>query len=362
MDITKIMGIGIGRAGNVLLDEFLQKDARLTGLFVNSAYVDTEGLKKFDKDKNAYIFAGTSGSGRDRNNAKDFLGDYFQALADRVDRYPNQDVVYVFFSLDGGTGSGITPKFLQVLHRTCPDKKINVVGVLPDFETSDYISLNNTIECWNELAKVLDMGNVVDSVLFIDNHKRKNFTSINKKAIDDIYNSFIMNGKSEHGTLDDGDAKRTLTAKGYGFILTLEDKYKNISEAVNEAVKDSVFAKPNQYVCDYLCISLNNYDLGEGRDIFEFEQTAYLANNDKGVNVIALGGCDEPSEAIETIKLAHDDLKSKQSKRNRNKRTIIEMDNGIEADTKTKGDTKNNNKQHSKRSASDLDDLFADLF
>lgn len=363
MDITRIMGIGIGRAGNVLLNEFLKKDRRLTGLFVNSAYGDVEDLEKFDAKKNSYIFAGGSGSGRDREYAKEFLADHFQALADRVSRYPNQDVIYVFFSLDGGTGSGISPKFLQVLSRTCPDKKINVVGVLPDFNKSDKLSLENTINCWKELGDIInpedESPSIIDGVLFIDNSKRQTYSEVNEKAIGDLYASFNMNGKCEDGSIDDNDAKRTLTDKGYSLILTLEDEFEDVKDAINHAIKTTVFAKPNQYLCNYLAVSMLDYDVNEVAAQFEYQETAYRANNNKQ-NIIAMGGCEEPSEVIETIKIAYDDFMDRISKRSKSKRAVIDLNSPSNDKGKTK--KKPDVKTSTRFTADDLDDLFSDLF
>lgn len=363
MDLTRILGIGIGRGGNVLLNELLKKDARISGLFVNSAYGDTEDLEKFDTNKNAYIFAGTNGTGRDRDNAKEFLKDQIQGLADRVSRYPNQDVIYVFFSLDGGTGSGTAPIFLNVLRRTCPDKKINVVGIIPDFNNADKLSLENTINCWKDIDKIIfdedgDYRNVVDSVMYVDNSKRKTFIEVNEKAISDLYNSLQMNGKCDIGSIDDGDAKRTLTAKGFSFILTLDDDFNNVKDAINDAIKHSVFAKPNQYICDYVAISVKDYNIEKVRDQFEYNETAYVASNDRH-NVIAMGGCDEPSEVIETVKMAYDDLLKKINSRERGKRAKVDLE--VNTNSKVKNDKKLS-KSPTKMSGKELQDLFSDLF
>jgi hypothetical protein len=366
MQKTKIMGIGIGRAGNVILNEFLKKDRRYSGLFVNSAYGDVDGLEKFDINKNAFLFPATSGTGRDRNLAKEMLKDHVQSLADTVARYPLQDVVTIFFSLDGGTGSGIVPVFTKVLKRTCPSKKINLVGVIPDFNRADKIALENTLACWSEIAEIAETkitvkGNdgtevkvdVLDDIKFIDNSKRKTFELVNRKAIEDLDYSFTMNGKCEFGSIDDNDAKRTTTAKGYGLILNLDGKYRDIKNAIDNALEDTVFAKPNSFACNFLAVSLKDFDVLEAVEQFEVNETAYMANNEKH-NTIVLGGCDEPTEIIETIKIAYDDFLEKGKNKSKIRRTTF--------DIKNKETEKEDRDLKTNFTTDEFDTLFDDLF
>jgi hypothetical protein len=323
------------------------------GLFINSAYEDTKGLEKFDVEKNAYLFPATSGTGRDREVAKEYLKDHVQSLADTVARYVIQDVVIIYFSMDGGTGSGITPTFAQVLKRTCPNKKINLVGIIPDFNRADKLALKNTLSCWNEIAE-LSKQNIIDDIKFIDNSKRKTYEQINKKAIDDIVFSFNMNGKCEYGSIDDNDAKRANTAKGYGLILNLDGKYRDIKDAIDNALEDSVFAKPNSFQCIYLAVSLKDFDVLQAVEQFESDETAYVANNSTH-NTIVLGGCDEPTEIIENIKIAYDDLLEKSKSRGTIRRTTYNIDDKKEKKEKNK-DLK------TEFTSEELDNLFDDLF
>lgn len=369
MNKSKIMGIGIGRAGNVLLNEFLHRDKRISGLFVNSSAGDLEDLDMFDINKNAFLFPMINGSGRDRNYAKSFLKAEVQSLADMVSKYPIQSDIFVFFSLDGGTGSGIAPLFLKILKRTCPTKTINVFGILPDYNKVDKISLENSINCWNELSDVAGeeykykdkdgkeiKTNIVNNIMFIDNSRRKTFHEINKKAIDDIFNAFNMNGKCDDGSIDDSDARRTLTNSGYGVILTLNNiKNQSIKEAIEEAKRDSVFALPTEFTCNYLAISTKDYYPTDLIPYFQFEETKYVALN-KEHNTIVLGGCNEPTYCIDSLKMIYDSIINKGDRRKEIKRSHIDLESNNDVINIEVTEVKTS------FTAKELDNLFEDLF
>lgn len=356
MNKGSILAIGVGRAGNVLLNELLNKDKRYVGLFVNTAYGDLEGLDKLDKDKNAYIFSGVSGTGRNREVAKEILKDRVQSLAETIAKYPTQNTILLFFSLDGGSGSGISPTLCSVLKRLSPDKSINVIGVLPDIRKIDKLGLNNTINCWNDLMKAYN-ANCIDSIMLIDNSKRKTYTEINQEAISTIDNAMNMNGKCDFGSIDDSDIRRTLLAKGYTWILKMNDDCEHTQNAITTAIAKSVFAKPDSYICDYLAVSVKDYDVMELSNAFEYEETKYLANNNSH-NTIVLGGCDFPSEALEDIKNAYEEAVNKKSQRNRNKVITIDLDSNESKKEKVEPKVQ----EPTQMTSEQLDNLFEDLF
>lgn len=323
MNKTRVLGIGIGQAGNILLDQFMSKDSRYQGLFINSAYDDMSSLSNFNYEKNAFTFPGENGSGRDREKAKTFVIDNIKSLADIFTKYPLQDVVIVFFSTDGGTGSGTSSMILQTLRRTCPHKKINVVAVLPNPEESDDISLQNSLECCAELAKIDDL---LDDIKFIDNSKGNNYDEINIRAVNDLHDAFSINGKHKIGNIDDGDSKRVNTDKGYGCILRLKDREPSPSIAIDNAVKDTIFALPDSYDCNYLGVSVKEeeYNVEDLKHEFSVEETTYMTYNNK-FNLLVLSGCSAPNESIEYIKLKLEEIREKNSNKPKKKKLAIDI-------------------------------------
>lgn len=360
MNKTKIMGIGIGQAGDILLNEFVNRDKRITPLFINSAYDDMSGLSNFNYEKNAYVFPGENGTGRQRDKAKEFVKDHLKSLLDIFSRYPLQQVVYVFFSTDGGTGSGSAPRILQTLRKACPNKKINVVAVLPNADKSDEISLNNSKKCCEELAP---LENILNDIKFIDNTKGKTYKEINQKAIDDIIMSLNLNGRNDEiGNIDDSDSMIFNTEKGYGFILSLDEATQtnkvSTVEAIDKAIKRSVFALPDSYECVNAGISIKEgqYDIDELESNFKISKHCYKTYNPK-YNGIVLGGCSAPNEALEYIKLRLEEVKENNAKIDLKKKKM-KVDSNKNTNT-----NKKSNKEEVKMTYTEeeLDNLVDDL-
>lgn len=334
MNKGKILLIGCGKAGNKLVNEMLKRDNRYTGLFVNTAYEDMADLEMFTND-NAFLFKNTNGSGRNRELAKDYIRQEIQPLVDRVAEYPMQDVITIFTSADGGTGSGITPMLIKLLRMTfdkdleedeVSDIKINLVAIAPDYKLNDKIAFENTISFWNEIMEIKD--DCLDDIKFIDNSKGRNYAEINKRAVEALDNAYSMNGNSDEGDIDDMDARTFNTDKGFGLVLTLSEDYRTAQKSVEEAIKNSVFAIPDSYDCNYLGISVreDSFPLQDIRDCFEnVYGTTYKTCNEKH-NTVVLGGCDVPSEIIELIKAGLEEIKEKVGERESSSKYIVEIE------------------------------------
>lgn len=364
MNKRRILLIGVGKCGNKLVNEMLIKDGRYTGLFVNTAYNDMANLEKFSEE-NAFLFSGSNGSGRNRNVAKQYVKGQIQSVVDAISSYPMQDVITVFCSADGGSGSGITPMLLQMLRMTYNtkklDRKINLVAVIPDYDNDDKIAFENTIEFWNEIMKIKDT--CIDDIKFIDNSKGRSYAEINEKAVRMLNNAYSMNGEHDEGDIDDKDAKVFNTEKGFGLILELSDEYKHAKDAVDDAIKKTVFAIPNSYDCSYIGISVkeDSYPLKEIRDCFDtVYKTTYRTKNNKH-NTVVLGGCDLPSEIIEMVKTKLDDINSKAIKRENNNTMFIDLDTPSTNNIK-KEENKNTKASFTEDELEDISAKLMDLF
>jgi hypothetical protein len=324
MNKRQILLIGCGKAGNRLINEIMEKDPLLTGLFVNTSYDDMAKLSKVNED-NVFLFSSANGSGRNRNVAQQYVKDQVKSLVDAIIRYPVHNNIYIFTSTDGGTGSGVTPIICQLLRATFKnrnlDRKINLVAIMPNQKIDDRLAFENAIGFWNDIVMEREdkQGNKftikdeLDSIKLIDNTKGSNYTDINAKAVRDIVNSFNMNGTHDEGDIDDRDSKTFNTEKGFSLILTLPSGFKNAKEAIDKAIEDTVFAKPDNYNCNYIGISLNekDYMIDDVRSCFDkVYKTTYKTYNSKGHNTVVLSGCATPNEIITTIKQKLEELNS----------------------------------------------------
>lgn len=168
---------------------------------------------------------------------------------------------------------------------------------------------------WEEIES-LPQGTVND-IKIIDNSKGLTYTEINEKAIDALDKSYTMMGKHEIGNIDEGDSTVYNTAEGYSIPLLLDNQYKNAKEAIDNAIRNSVFAVPNTYNCDYLAVSVieQDFKFQDVRDCFEnVYKTVYKTYNKK-FNMVLLTGMDAPDEVIETIALKLEELEEKESQR-----------------------------------------------
>ncbi|WP_205427971.1 tubulin-like doman-containing protein [Clostridium botulinum] len=364
----QILLIGCGKAGNRLVNELMLQDPRLTGLFVNTSYDDMANLKKCNED-NTFLFTSADGSGRNRNVAQQYVKDQIRSLIDTITGYPLHNNIYIVTSADGGTGSGITPMICQLLRTAFKtkklDRKINLIAVMPSVKIDDKLAFENALGFWNDIVmKRKDKaGNefsikdeCLDNIKLINNTKCNNYEEINKKAVRDIINSFNMNGTHDEGDIDDRDSKTFNTEKGFSLILTLPNGYKDAKEAVDFAIKDSVFALPDNYNCNYIGLSLNeeDYMLDEVRVCFDVVyKTTYKTYNTLKHNTIVLSGCSAPNEVIASIKQKLDELNTKQSNQNvEDKDLTVSLKTTI-----NKSNTKKTEEDKPTFTESDLDDI-----
>ncbi len=321
MNKSKMLLIGIGQAGNKLVSEMMKKDKRYVGLFVNSAYEDMANLEGFSPT-NAFIFPGENGSGKNRENAKMFVKSHIRSLVSTVIKYPLQDTLTVFTSTDGGTGSGSTPMFLQLLRQANKSKIINLVAIIPSYKNDDKVSFENNLAFWSEIEELPE--GTINDIKVIDNSKGESYADINEKAVTAIDKSYSMMGKHEIGNIDEGDSRTYNSANGFSLPLILESNYSSAKEAIDMAIESSVFAIPNSFDCDYLAISLieKEYDCNEVRDCFDnVFKTPFKTYNNK-FNMVLLTGMDAPDEAIETINMRLEELEEKEKSRKRRKKIL----------------------------------------
>ena len=224
----------------------------------------------------------------------------------------------------GGTGSGAIKTFIKIAKAVIPTAKINVVAILPSLK-EDELAFKNTIECWNDINSVMDM---VNDVKFVDNNKRSTYKEINKEVIDSLDLSYNIIGIHPDGNIDNKDSFRINTADGTGLILKLYDGVKDAKTAVDLAIENSVFVQPDIYDCDYLGINLkvDGYDPNEVAKCFEVYKSTYITYNSNN-NIVVLGGCETPTEAIKLIKISLDEKNKRKAARSRKRSVIIDLDN-----------------------------------
>lgn len=315
MEKNTVICAGLGQCGGVLADGMVRMNPRYANLFVNSAAGDLNKLATVDMDSNAYIYSGSNGTGGDREIGKELLVKDQYRISDFLKKFSQFNVMVVFASLDGGTGSGSLPLFIKIAKRALPHMCINVVGVLPKL-TEDNLKLKNSIRCLRELEQVVPYFN---DIKFIENNNGESYEEINEKALTTIDAAYSIVGNHHMESIDTGDSYNINNAKGYGIVLKLPDNSTgSIISDIAYAANNSVFALPedllpkedgsNNLFCEYAGINVRegSYDYHEIKKYITATKRVYKTYNnkkDKSFNYIVLGGSDTPTRSTELIEL-----------------------------------------------------------
>lgn len=361
MDKKRILLLGSGQCGNRLTNLMLEKDKRYTGIFCNASMSDMESLSNLDINRNMFYIPNATGTGKSPELASKYIKEEVHKLIDMIIKYPLQDTIVFITSTDGGFGNGSLKPTIQAIKHKCPDKSINVVGVMPSL-TEGKIAFKNTIKFWNDMV-FLKNKNLIDSVQFIDNNKRKTLEEINEEAIEELDYTLGFQGD----TIDENDSKRINNEKGYKFLIKLDSKYRSIDVAIDNGIKNSVFIQPSVYDCKFMGVSVKKSDFyaDDFKTKFDSLEAPYCGYNEKE-NLILLSGMPIPKENMDIIKMALKDIENKEKERVSIEEDLyISMDDDTENPiNKNASNQKNNIKKEVKStiSSEELNNLFDDNF
>lgn len=364
MDFKKVLILGNGMCGNRLLSKLLQKDGRYTGIFCNASMPDMEKLPKLDIERNVFYIPNATGTGKNPELASKYIKEEVQKLIDMIAKYPLQDTIIIIASADGGFGNGSVKPVVTAIKGAIkrgilPEKSINIVGVLPSLNEGK-VAFQNTISFWNDLI-YLRGKKLIDSIQFIDNNKRKTLKEINECAIEEL--DYALGFQAD--TIDETDSKRINTEKGYKFLMKLDKKYRSIDDAIDNAIKSSVFVQPSNYDCKYLGISVKEEDFcaEDLKNKFDTLEVPYCGYNDEE-NLILLSGLSLPKEPIEIIEMALKDIENKEKeKANEDEDSLfINVKKDKDENISKEKNSKSKKEVKSTVSSKELNDLFDENF
>lgn len=355
MDKKRLLLLGSGQCGNRLVNMMLEKDKRYTGLFNNANLKDMEYLSNFDINRNVFYIPNATGTGKSRELAEKYVKEEIQKLIDMILKYAIQDTIIIFASADGGYGSGSLKPTVRAIKRACPEKSINVVAVFPTLMEGE-IAFKNTIAFWNDLVNLKNKG-LIDSIQIIDNNKRKTLDEINECAVEELDYTLGFNADN----IDETDSKRINTAKGYKTILKLDDRYRSIDVAIDNAIKNSVFSQPPSYDCSYLGVSVKkeSFFADDFKTKFDSLESPLCGYNNEE-NIVLLSGLAMPKETIEIIQMALKDIEIRKTERIHVDDDLLIQTNNIIKNTDKKKEIKS--ELRSTISSKDLNNLFDDNF
>ena len=246
--------IGVGQGGSQIADEM--RKLNFPAIAINYSQCDLNSLEFIDKQ---LCFLGSEGVGKQRFIAIELMKDNWESAVSFIKQnlsQPSIEVIFIIFSVGGGSGSGVSPLLLEIMTNEMPDKVFVACPILPDIRET-LVNQANALSTFNELSK-LD-----NCILPIDNQKAFKFSKMMpKNKIYNFINTSFANSLSgihkytemysKNGNLDKNDLKQILNTKGIATIGTavftdpidipLEISQDNFSNMIYKSWESSVFA------------------------------------------------------------------------------------------------------------------------
>ena len=244
MKLEQIYNIGLGGCGSKLVNTFADINSVCDFAFMNSNSNEMKHLSNYSPDVSLNIKG--DGTGRDRLMAKESLKEdknkFAEFLYSKIGVY---DVFNLFFSMDGGFGSGAFPivsKLLRNLNNKqgLQDTKINLCGVAPRYKSRKK-NLQNTLSAYRDILDLREKG-IINSFQIINNNRMQYESKFNKAVITEISNSFMINNIELDKLLDNiKEIVGYLNAKlGTRYLPANEKTQRLITARFNENKKYTV--------------------------------------------------------------------------------------------------------------------------
>lgn len=225
--MLKVGFLGLGQAGSNICEVAEQYGYRTA--VANTSRADLESITGV---RNKLLIGNNDGCGKDRSIAKEEAKKHYKELVNFVkEKFVEEDIVYLVHSTGGGTGSGMSPIFSDVLTTMIPEKTFGIISVLPSFSES-MVAQVNTLECLNEIYKLGLPTILLDNNKFKPGISRKGiFDNINAAIISDFNALFKERKSSKYGNLDTGDLKKILKTPGVMLIKNANFKENEVEES-----------------------------------------------------------------------------------------------------------------------------------
>lgn len=222
----KISIIGIGNAGNQLLNEAIKRE-NIRVFAVNSSQKDLGNAVTNAEIPSFIIGHDAKGAGKSRESAAAFFQQNGAELATVVPAFSNMcdssDVIIVAGSTAGGTGSGVAPQMIRLLQMMYNNKIIIYVGILPRI-TDAPKAQQNSIECLNEIQECKVPYLLADLDFYKGIPNNVAYQKIQQYLMNciDIMGGRFLN-HSQYGMIDENDMRVILSEPGYLSMYNLMD-------------------------------------------------------------------------------------------------------------------------------------------
>lgn len=210
--MLKIAIIGIGNAGNQVANVAVTKG--IPAICINSSVKD---LDTISESISVVLIGHSEGAGKDRSVAKRFLKQDFKKIimAQEFNTFLEPvDIVFIVSSSGGGTGSGVSIMFNDILSHVYENKVFINIGILPTLVDS-VGAQRNTLEYLKELNATGKPYLLYDNQKFKDLDTASYMKKVNEAIVSDIlYIRGDYSYKTQYGMIDDADMLKILTVPG----------------------------------------------------------------------------------------------------------------------------------------------------
>lgn len=294
--------IGIGEGGCNIVNKFEHLGYKKV-FYINSAIKDLNSLDTEDPTTTTFHIDNEVGCARDRDKAKGLVKrDYDIILSSVQKKMSNLKVIFVVFSMGGGTGSGMSPMLISGLTKRFPNTTFNTVSVIPDGLSSAKVKYN-ACECYNEIKK---LKSILGNSYFINNNnicEKGKYTA----KLETLDNSFVsrlndvINVSDSQGSVDEAEVLSLLKTNGN---VLLSEILPDITKEGQRLMLDISLTDVNTQVCMYHLYSVTdgrNYIKDEVENKYGIPQDDFVAYSD-GADFVATFGVHFPDRLFEKIK------------------------------------------------------------
>jgi cell division GTPase FtsZ len=244
----KSIGIlGVGQAGGNIAE--IASTMGFQTALINTNQRD--GLVNTKVDRK-YFVPGFNGAGQDRSIGLRAVNENYREIIDFVQRsFKNIKLLFVAFSTDGGTGSGMSPLLIDLLLDQLPGVNIGAIAIVPDRNVIAGNRINAT-ECIEEISKIDSLS----SLFLVDNDqmrklnpqssKHQIYLSSNHQVMEAIHTVLQVTKKSSfYGNFDETDLMNILGTRGVTLIssATITDvkTTSEVSSKIQQSWANSIF-------------------------------------------------------------------------------------------------------------------------
>ena len=223
--------IGLGNAGSQVA-ALANEKLGVQVLAINSSEKD---LQTIPTTIPHVLIGDSKGAGKERGAAKKFLKDSVMGIINNPDlnKIFETDIVFVVSSAGGGTGSGASIMFTNIIQEVYKNTKVITIGILPTLKEALSTQVN-AIEYMQELYETLDGC----TYMLYDNDKLAKMPStqmmqtINESIVNDID---VIRGTyqlpTRFSSIDEKDMGNIIMTRGRIAIASLRDiKEKDLDE------------------------------------------------------------------------------------------------------------------------------------